>query len=87
MLAVTHEAGRRLDAQVRKQEQQAIAAMVKRGLKPVTVPPDALKEWQVLTKSLYPEIRGKMIPAEYFDQALKLRDEYRAAHAQTGKTL
>ena len=87
LLAVTHEAGRRLDAQVRKQEQEAIAAMVKRGLKPVTVPPDALKEWQVLTKSIYPEIRGKMIPAEYFDQALKLRDEYRAAHAQTGKTL
>ncbi|MDX1488243.1 MAG: TRAP transporter substrate-binding protein DctP [Acidiferrobacterales bacterium] len=87
LLTVTREAGLRLDARVRKQEQEAIAAMLKRGLKPVTVPPDALKEWQALTKSLYPEIRGKMIPAEYFDRALKLRDEYRAAHGQTSKTL
>lgn len=87
LLAVTREAGRRLDAQVRKQEQEAIDAMLKRGLKPVAVPPDALKEWQALTKSIYPEIRGAMIPAEYFDRALKLRDEYRAAHGQTGKTL
>jgi TRAP-type C4-dicarboxylate transport system substrate-binding protein len=87
LLAVTREAGRRLDAQVRKQEQEAIDAMLKRGLKPVAVPPDALKEWEALTKSIYPEIRGTMIPTEYFDRALELRDEYRAAHAETGKPL
>ena len=87
LMAVTREAGRRLDARVRRQEQEAIDAMLKRGLKPVAVPSDAFKEWEALTKSIYPEIRGNMIPAEYFDRVLKLRDEYRATHAETGKTL
>ena len=86
LLEITRAAGLRLDTQVRKQEQDAIDAMVKRGLELVPVPPDALKEWQTLTQSIYPKIRGKMIPAEYFDQALKLRDEYQATQGKQAKS-
>jgi hypothetical protein len=28
-------------------------------------------------KSSYPEIRGKVVPAEYFDEAIRLRNEFR----------
>ncbi|MFQ5935107.1 MAG: hypothetical protein ACE5LB_01675, partial [Acidiferrobacterales bacterium] len=70
-----------------KLEQDAIAAMSKRGLKTVPVPADALAEWETLTKSLYPQIRGKLVPAEYFDEVLRLRNEFRTAKSGAAKTL
>ena len=64
------------------QEQQAIDAMVKRGLKLVPISAETLKAWEKFTLAVYPKIRGKMVPAKYFDEALRLRDEYRATHAK-----
>ena len=29
-----------------------------------------------------PEIRGKVIPADYFDETLRLRDEFRAQQTE-----
>ncbi|MFQ5995650.1 MAG: TRAP transporter substrate-binding protein DctP [Acidiferrobacterales bacterium] len=79
------EAGIRLRDQVRELEKNAIDAMTKRGLQIVSVPPEALREWEALTTSIYPEIRDKIVPAQYFDEALKLRDEFRAANPASGK--
>jgi TRAP-type C4-dicarboxylate transport system substrate-binding protein len=62
---------------VRRMERDAVAAMVKRGLEVVHVPPDAFDEWQRETVSIYPELRGAMIPAAAFDEVLRIRDEYR----------
>jgi hypothetical protein len=31
-----------------------------------------------MVESIYPRIRGEMIPPEYFDEVLRLRNEYRA---------
>lgn len=74
-------AGERLRERVRRQEQEAIEAMTKRGLEVVEVPPDAYREWEMHARSVYPEIRGGIVPAAHFDEALRLRDEYRAASA------
>jgi hypothetical protein len=42
--------------------------MKKRGLQ-VNKPNAAqMKEWQNLSESLYPRIRGKMVPADTFDE-------------------
>ncbi len=68
----------RLRTKVRQLERDAIQAMVKRGLQVVPVPPDAYEEWLTRTISVYPEIRGKIVPAEAFDEVLRLRDEFRA---------
>lgn len=81
LVQIAAEAGERLNQRVLTLEQEAIDAMTKRGLKVVPVPEDALKQWQTLTRSLYPEIRGKMIPPEYFDRVLQLRDEYKRTSA------
>ncbi|MFQ6021391.1 MAG: TRAP transporter substrate-binding protein DctP [Acidiferrobacterales bacterium] len=75
---IAREAGLRLRDRVRQLEQDAIRAMVKRGLQVVSVPPDAYEEWQELTTSVYPDIRGKIVPAGSFDEVLRLRDEFRA---------
>lgn len=77
---LAQKAGLRLNDKVRRLEREAIQAMTERGLIVVPVPPDAYKEWEKLAKSVYPDIRGSIIPAEYFDEVLKLRDEYRASH-------
>lgn len=84
LLQAAREAGRALDKKVRAQEQQAIDAMVKRGLKLVPISPETLKSWEKFTQAVYPEIRGKVVPAKYFDEALRLRDEYRMTHAKAG---
>jgi hypothetical protein len=43
----------------------------------------AEEEWRSLAESIYPKIRGPMVPADMFDQARRLVDEYRTAHPGT----
>lgn len=81
LLRVAQAAGERLRENVRRLEQEAIAAMAKRGVQVTQVPPEAYREWEKAAQSVYPDIRGKLIPARYFDEALRLRDEYRATQA------
>jgi len=70
--------GRILQQKVRDLEQDAIIAMAKRGLRITPTPPDARREWERVAVSVYPAIRGKTVPEEYFDRVMALRDEYRA---------
>jgi TRAP-type C4-dicarboxylate transport system substrate-binding protein len=79
---VARRAGERLRPKVHQLEQEAIEAMVKRGLHVVAVSPEARKEWDALAQSVYPQIRGAIVQAKYFDEVMALRDEFRAG----GKT-
>jgi len=55
--------------------------MKKRGLNVVAVSARQRAEWQKLTEKLYPSIRGRIVPADAFDEALRYRDEYRKQNA------
>ncbi len=79
LMRIAREQGARTLKLVRELEQEAIQAMAKRGLQVVSVPPDALADWRAKAESIYPEIRGTLIPAPIFDDVLRLRDEYRNA--------
>jgi TRAP-type C4-dicarboxylate transport system substrate-binding protein len=85
MLKISEEAGAKLRKDVRDAEARDVAAMKTRGLTVVPVSPAERKEWQKLTESLYPQIRGKIVPAEAFDEAMRLRDEYRKQKGASGK--
>ncbi len=85
LLEASKQAGKQLRDNIRTKEKDAIDAMMKRGLHLVPVPPDAIKEWQELAISVYPRIRGQLVPADYFDEVLKLRDEYRKSKGETAK--
>jgi len=37
-------------------------------------------QWRQLSESIWPKLRGPMVPADLFDQVKRLRDEYRKAH-------
>ena len=52
--------------------------MKKRGLQVNKPNPEQLKEWRALSESLYPRIRGKMVPAETFDEVFAHLRTYRA---------
>ena len=76
----TEEAGARLRREIREAAAKDVAAMEKRGLTVVRVTDAQRAEWQKLTETLYPEIRRRVVPPEAFDEALRLRDEYRKQH-------
>ncbi len=76
----TKEAGMRLRKEIRDAAEKDVEAMKKRGLNVVPVTDAQKAEWQKLTEKLYPEIRSKVVPGEAFDEALRLRDEYRRQH-------
>jgi TRAP-type C4-dicarboxylate transport system substrate-binding protein len=77
LLKVAQEDGARLQKDVRDSEARDVEAMKKRGLTVVPVSAAQKAEWQKLTESIYPRIRGKVVPAEAFDEAMRYRDEYR----------
>ncbi len=77
LLKVSQEAGARLQKEIRESETKDVDAMKKRGLTVVPVSAAQRAQWQKLTESIYPRIRGKVVPAEAFDEAMRYRDEYR----------
>ena len=73
------KAGVVIRMQARKEVEEAVDAMKKRGLQ-VNKPNAAqMKEWQALSESLYPRIRGKMVPADTFDEVFAHLKAYRSA--------
>ncbi|HSD29911.1 MAG TPA: TRAP transporter substrate-binding protein DctP [Vicinamibacteria bacterium] len=83
LLKVSQEDGARLRKDVRDSEARDVEAMKKRGLTVVPVSAAQQAEWQKLTESVYPQVRGKILPAEAFDEAMRYRDEYRKQRGAT----
>jgi TRAP-type C4-dicarboxylate transport system substrate-binding protein len=73
------EAGAQIQAQSRREGDEAVEAMKKRGLVVHAVTPDLDAEWRAAAEAVYPQIRGKIVPADLFDEVQRLLREYRAA--------
>ena len=65
---------RRLQADVPRQDQAAVADLMKRG---VTVTKANGAEWRTQAEALAKTMRGEMVPPDIFDLATKARDEFR----------
>ncbi|HVT61330.1 MAG TPA: TRAP transporter substrate-binding protein DctP [Thermoanaerobaculia bacterium] len=77
LLEAARDAGRRLRAEVRQGGDSAVEAMKKRGLTVVPVDAHGKELWRRTAESIYPRIRGPIVPADAFDEALRYRDEFR----------
>ena len=77
MRTAAAEAGRQFQARGRAESDSAVAAMRRRGLTVEPLTPAAEAEWRTLSERLYPQIRGRMVPADMFDEVLRLLGEYR----------
>lgn len=71
-------AGVELRAISRRENEESVEAMRKRGLKVQPVTPEIEAQWRSFAEQAYPMIRGKMVPAELFDEVQRLLLEYRA---------
>ena len=71
-------AGREIKATGRREMTESVVAMEKRGLKVAPVPPEIEVEWRSISEAVYPKIRGKLVPADIFDETMRLLAEYRA---------
>jgi TRAP-type C4-dicarboxylate transport system substrate-binding protein len=72
------KAGIAMRTQARKEVDEAVSAMQKRGLT-VNRPNEAqMREWNALAEQLYPRIRGAMVPADTFDEVFAHLRTYRA---------
>ena len=72
------KAGVQLRAKARQEVDDAVDAMKKRGLTVNTPNAEQAREWNDLAEQLYPRIRGKMVPADTFDEVLGHLKTYRA---------
>jgi TRAP-type C4-dicarboxylate transport system substrate-binding protein len=75
LLASARKAGEEMRDRIRQLGEDAIAQMKQRGL---TVVEADRAAWQREVEAGYPKMRGKLAPAPLFDEAIRLRDEYRA---------
>jgi TRAP-type transport system periplasmic protein len=78
------QTGRTAEARFRREipahEQRAVAAMLERGMSRNTIDPrDA--EWASLVTGIVGAHRGRLVPADIYDTAMRLRGEYRARSA------
>jgi TRAP-type C4-dicarboxylate transport system substrate-binding protein len=75
------EAGTQFRTRGRAESEEAVEAMKKRGLQVQSVSPEMEAEWRQMAEGLYPKVRGKMVPADWFDEVRKLLAEYRSTRA------
>jgi len=78
MLAAAQETGQRFQARAHLENDSAVTAMQRRGLVVHEFTPQAEAEWRRMVEPLYPRIRGSLVPADIFDQVVRLLAEYRA---------
>jgi TRAP-type C4-dicarboxylate transport system substrate-binding protein len=78
LLQIAEDYGERTRQDVRKQNEDAIEQMKKRGL--TIVQPANIEEWHRIADLADEVIRGKVVPAGIYDELLRIRKEYRAQH-------
>jgi len=71
------EAGGKISTLSHQEMRESIAAMQKRGMKVNKMTPQAEAEWHTLFESMYPRIRGTLVPADLFDEVQSQLREFR----------
>jgi TRAP-type C4-dicarboxylate transport system substrate-binding protein len=79
------EAGTQMRASGRQEAENSVQTMAKGGLKVQKATPQVEAEWRSLAESVYPKIRGNMVPAAMFDKVQRLLTEYRAGKGGPAK--
>lgn len=85
MMKAAAECGQEFQTNNRKENLEAVESMQKRGLQVHTLSKDAEEEWRKFAESMYPEVRGRIVPADTFDKVMQLLHDYRATPAASGK--
>ncbi|HEU5361343.1 MAG TPA: TRAP transporter substrate-binding protein DctP [Candidatus Deferrimicrobiaceae bacterium] len=79
ILEISRDASERLHREIRNLNEEAMKAMIENGLKITHVSSSVEAEWRKMVEDIYPQVRGKIIPADVFDAVRKYRDEFRSS--------
>ncbi len=77
LLKAAVEAGDQIRTKSRAESGESVDAMKKRGLTVHAVTPEVEAQWRKMAEGIYPEIRGKIVPADLFDEVLRLLKAHR----------
>ena len=75
----------KLRGQIRKLNDDAIVEMEKRGLNIIPVDEETKALWKSEAEAAYPKLRGRLVPAELFDETIRLHHEFQASQKTTLK--
>jgi TRAP-type transport system periplasmic protein len=85
LLQIAVETGQQVTAAGRAESDAAVAALVKRGVVVQKVTPEVDAEWRAVIDQVQDKIRGKVVPADVFDEAQRIMQEYRASGGAAAK--
>jgi len=75
------DTGRQIQDSSRRESDESVATMTKKwGLAVHTLTPDLERQWRTFAETIYPQVRGTLVPADVFDEARRLVAEYRVSH-------
>jgi len=77
LAAAAAKAGAEMKAISRRESQEAIVAMQKRGLVVETPTAEVEAEWRAVAESVYGYVKGGMVPPDIFDEVQRLVTEHR----------
>lgn len=78
-MEVARRTGAEIKAAARKEMDESVAIMKdKWGLKVQPVTPEVDAAWRKAAEAVYPDIRGRIVPADVFDKVEEILKEYRA---------
>lgn len=72
LLRIARETGQKLRTEIQKMERDAIAAMEERGLTVIQPTEELVQEWTDFFEETRGQLRGRQIPAAWFDEVLRL---------------
>jgi len=78
LVAISHDAERRLELEVPKQDSTAVSEMKKRGLTVVTLAPEQASAWRATAQTFAASMRGTLVPADVLDRAEQARTAFRS---------
>ena len=83
LMKIARDSGNKFRDRIRKLGDEAIVEMQKRGLNVMPLDEPTLTRWRTESAAAYPKLRGHYVPADLFDETLRLRDEFRRTHPLT----
>jgi TRAP-type C4-dicarboxylate transport system substrate-binding protein len=85
LLKASRAAAEGVRLNLRKMGEDAVVEMKKRGLQVATLTPAELAKWRSEAEAAYPKIRGRLVPEDLFDEAIRLHKEFQAKQQSQGK--
>lgn len=80
--AAALKAAGEIRAKARADVDDSVKAMRSRGLQVTAMTPELDAEWRRFAEGIYPQIRGKLVPAETHDEVVRLLRQFRAGPAR-----